>query len=231
MDDIDNPFEQKTCLYEFVRLLLKNSNQRCQIVTTSKMSCEIRELLTAEVEIEEMDDEACMELLRQQCPEQEDEFLRRLAELCGKIPLAMCIAGSRVEDFEDSDELLQQLQEQPMKTLERPKSDEYVYRAINMSYEKCSDEEKETLVRLAVFEGIFSEKAARAVIEKEDLETKHIFLNNLFSQSLIKEPTKHRYSIHLLIKHFLNYQQKGKNEVAERARAVAMRAEVLMVKY
>ena len=230
MDDIDNLLEEKTYFYEFVRLLRKNSNQRCQIVTTSRTSCEIRELLTAEVQVEEMDDEACMELLKQQCPEQEDEFLRRLAELCGKIPLAMCIAGSRVEDFEDSDELLQHLQEQPMKILECPKSDKYVYRAINMSYEKCSDEERESLVRLAVFEGIFSEKAARAVIEKENLDTNRI-LNNLFSRSLIKQPTKNRYSIHLLIKHFLNDQQKGENEIADRAREAAMRAELLMVKY
>ena len=223
MDDIDNLLKDKTFFYEFVRLLRKNSNQHCQIVTTSRTSCEIRELLTAEVQVEEMDDEACMELLRQQCPEQEDEFLQRLAELCGKIPLAMCIAGSRVEDFEDSDELLQHLQEQPMKTLECPKSDEYIYRAINMSYEKCSDEEKKTLVRLAVFEGIFSEEAARAVIEKENLER---ILNNLFSQSLIKQPIKNRYSIHLLIKHFLNDQQEGKTEIADRARA-----EVLIVEY
>ena len=230
MDDIDNLLEEKTYFYEFVRLLRKNSNWRCQIVTTSRTTCEIRELLTAEVQVEEMNDEACMELLRQQCPEQEDEFLRRLAELCGKIPLAMCIAGSRVDDFENSHELLQHLQEQPMKTLECPKSDEYVYRAINMSYEKCSDEEKETLVRLAVFEGIFSEKAARVVIEKKDLETKHI-LNNLFFRSLIKQPTKHRYSIHLLIKHFLNDQQEGENEIAGRAREAATCAEVLMVEY
>ena len=230
MDDIDNLLEDKTCFYEFVRLLRKNSNQRCQIVTTSRTSCEIRELLTAEVQVEEMDDEACMELLKQQCPEQEDEYLRRLAKLCGKIPLAMCIAGSQVDDFEDPDELLQYLEKQPMKTLKYTKSNDYVYRAINMSYEKCSDEEKETLVRLAVFEGIFSEKAARVVIEKENLDTKHI-LNNLFSQSLIKQPTKHRYSLHLLIKHFLNGQQERKNEIANRARAAAMRAEVLMVEY
>ena len=230
MDNIDNLLEEKTCFYEFVRLLRKNSNQRCQIVTTSRTSCEIRELLTAEVQVEEMDDEACLELLRKQCPEQEDELLRRLAELCGKIPLAMCIAGSRVDDCEDSDELLQHLKEQPMKTLECPKSDEYVYRAIDMSYEKCSDEEKETLIRLAVFEGIFSEKAARVVIEKKDLDTKRI-LNDLFSRSFIKQPTKHRYSIHLLIKHFLNDQQEGESEIAERVREAAMRAEVLMVEY
>ena len=230
MDDIDNLLEDKTCFYEFVRLLRKNSNQRCQIVTTSRTSCEIRELLIAEVEIEEMDDEACMELLRKQCPEQEDEFLRRLAELCGKIPLAMCIAGSQVDDFEDSDELLQHLQEQPMKTLECPESDQYVYRAIKMSYQKCSDEEKETLLRLVVFEGSFSEDAARAVIEKGNFDSTRI-LKKLVRRSLIKQPTKHRYSLHLLIKHFLNDQQKGENEIADRARAAAMRAEVLMVEY
>ena len=230
MDDIDNLLEDKTCFYEFVRLLRKNSNQRCQIVTTSRTSCEIRELLMAEVEIEEMDDGACMELLRKQCPEQEDEFLRRLAELCGKIPLAMCIAGSQVDDFEDPDELLQHLQEQPMKTLECPESDQYVYRAIKMSYQKCSDEEKETLLRLVVFEGSFSEDAARAVIEKGNFDSTRI-LKKLVRRSLIKQPTKHRYSLHLLIKHFLNDQQKGEIEIADRAHTAAMRAEVLMVEY
>ncbi|CAB3989384.1 E3 ubiquitin- ligase DZIP3 [Paramuricea clavata] len=230
MDDIDNLLEEKTSFYKFIRLLRKNSNQHCHILTTSRTSCEIPELLTDEVQVDEMDDEACMELLKKQCPDQEDEFLRRLAKLCGKIPLAMCIAGSQVDDFENSDELLQHLQDQPMKTLECPESDQYVYRAINMSYEKCSSEEKETLSRLAVFEGIFSEDAVRVVIEKENLDTKRV-LKKLVRRSLIKQPTKHRYSIHLLIKHFLKYQQESENETAERVRAQMMRAEVLMVKY
>ena len=230
MDDIDNLLEEKTSFYEFIRLLRKNSNQHCHIVTTSRTSCEIPELLTDEVQVDEMDEEACMKLLKKQCPDQEDEFLRRLAKFCGKIPLAMCIAGSQVDDFENSDELLQHLQNQPMKTLECPESDQYVYRAINMSYEKCSSEEKETLCRLAVFEGNFSEDAVRVVIEKKNLDTKHV-LKKLVRRSLIKQPTKHRYSIHLLIKHFLKYQQESDNETAERARAQMMRAEVLMVKY
>ena len=232
MDDIDNLLDA-TCrgaFYEFVRLLRKNSNQHCQIVTTSRSSYEIRELATGEVNVEEMDVEACIELMKKQCPKQDNEFLQRLAELCGKIPLAMCIAGSRVDDFGDSEELLQHLQEQPMKTLECPESDKYVYRAINMSYKKCSDEEKETLVRLAVLKGSFTEEAAQAVIEKKNLDTKRV-LKNLFSQSLIKQPTKHRYSFHLLIQHFLEEQQNGEDETSERVKAQAMRAKLLMVKY
>ncbi len=230
MDDIDKLLEDKTRsdLNGLICLLRKNCE--CQIVTTSRLSYLIPDLAVDNVDVGEMDKSACIELLKKQCPGQNDTFLRNLAELCGNIPLAMCIAGSQVDDFQRSDELLQHLQEQPMKTLECPESGRYVYRAINMSYEKCSDEEKETLLRLVVFEGSFSEDAAKAVIEKDNLDSTRI-LKKLFRRSLIKQPIKHRYSIHLLMKHFLNDQQKGENEIADRAREVAMRAEVLMVEY
>ena len=234
MDDIDNLLENKTKFYEFLRLLRKSSNQDCQIVTTSRKSFKIPKLSTPEVQVDVMNNEACIELLKKQCPEEDDNFLQKLAQLCGNIPLAMCIAGSRVDDFEDSDELLQYLEEKPMKFLESPESDECVNRAFNMSYKRCSDEEQETFVRLSVFEGSFSKDAAKAVIEKDKLETIDI-LKKLVSLSLIKKPTKHRYSIHLLIKHFLKDKQKSGQEQtetkAERARAEVMCAEVLMVKY
>ena len=226
MDNIDNLLENKTSFNEFVRLLRKNSNQNCQILTTSRMSFEIRELLTDKVQVDEMDGEECIELLKKQGSEEDDQFLRKLAELCGNIPLAMCIAGPLVNDFEDPDELLQYLEKQPMKTLECAESDQYVNRAINMSYEKCSDEDQEAFVRLSVFEGSFSEDAARVVTEKDELDTSRI-LKKLVSRSLIKQPTKHRYSIHLLIKYFLKDKQKSE----ERRLAAAMRAELLMVKY
>ena len=230
MDGIDNLLDDKANFYEFIRLLRKNSNQYCQIVTTSRMFFEIRDLLTDKVQVNEMDNETCMELLKKQCSKQDENILRKLAELCGNIPLAMCIAGSLVDDFEDPDELLKYLEKQPMKTLECPESDQYVNRAINVSYEKCSDEEQEIFVRLSVFEGSFSEDAAKVVIEKDNLDTSRI-LKKLVSRSLVKQPTKHRYSIHLLIKYFLKDKQRSAEEVSERALGAAMRAEVLMVEY
>ena len=234
MDDIDNLLEDKDGFYEFLRLLRKNSSQHCQIITTSRTSFEIPDLPACEVEVDVMNDEACIELLKKRCPKEDDKFLQKLVELCGNIPLAMCIAGSRVKSFENPDELLQHLEEQPMKILEHRKSGQYVNQAFNMSFKRCSDEEQETLVRLSVFAGNFSKKAAKAVIEKNDLDTIDI-LEKLVCLSLIKEPTEHRYSIHRLIKHFLRDKQKcgdgqTKNK-AERARAEAMRAEVLMVEY
>ena len=234
MDNIDKLLEDQTSFYEFVRLLRKNSDQHCQIVTTSRMSFEIPELFTDQIQVDVMDEKACMEFLKKKCPEEDDKFFRTLAELCGHILLAMCIASSRIHHFKDSGELLQHLKNQPMNILKSAESDQYVKRAINMSYGKCSVEEQETFVRLSVFEGGFSEDAARAVIEKDDLETTDI-LKKLVSLSLIKEPTKQRYSVHLLIKHFLKDKQKCGDEQtktkAERAREEAMRAKVLMVKH
>ena len=230
MDDVDSLLEDKTGFYGFVHLLRKSSNQQCQILTTSRTFCEIPDLTTDKVEVHEMDEEACMKLLKNICSQNNDKFLLKLAELCGHVPLAMCIAGSLVDEFEDSGELLQHLEKQPMKTLKRPNSNQYVNRAINLSYEKCLDEEQETFIRLSVFEGSFSKDAARTVVEKDPLDTNDI-LQKLVSRSLIKEPTKHRYSIHLLIKHFLKDKQEGGDEKSERALAQAMRAQVLMVKY
>ena len=207
MDDVDSLLEDKTGFYRFVHLLRTSSNQQCQIVTTSRTFCEIPDLTTDKVEVDEMDEEACMKLLKNICFQNNDKFLLRLAELCGHVPLAMCIAGSLVDEFEDSGELLLHLEKQPMKILKRPNSNQYVNRAINLSYEKCS-EEQETFIRLSVFEGSFSKDAARTVVEKEPLNTNDN-LQKLVSRSLLKEPTKHRYSIHLLIKHFLKINKKA----------------------
>ena len=228
MDDIDNLLEDKTSFFEFVRLLRKNSRQHFQIITTSRMSCEIPELQTDAVRVDEMEEVTCMELLKKQCSEQNDKFLQKLAKLCGYVPLAICIAGSLVEYYEDSDELLHDLEKQPMETLQRPKSNQFVKRAINLSYEKCLKEEKETLFRLSVFEGSFSEEAATFVINKNKSDTRRI-LTELVRRSLIKQTTQHRYSIHLLIKHFLKDKRESGND--ERVLAAAKRAEVLMVEY
>ena len=234
MDDIDNLLQDKQCFCTELRLLRKYSNQHCQFLTTSRTLFEIPRLPTDKVEVDVMDEKACMELLRKQCPEEDDKFLRRLAELCGNIPLAMCIAGSRVDDFQDPDELFQYLEKQPMKTLECPESNQCVNLAIDMSFKRCSDKEQKTLIRLSVFEGNFGKNAAKAVIEKDILETTDI-LENLVSLSLIKEVNEHRYSIHLLIKHFLKDKPKSGNEQAateaERARKEAMHTKVLMVEY
>ena len=170
-----------------------------------------------------------------------DKIFRRLAALCGHIPLAMCIAGSRIHHFTDSGELLQHLENQPMNILKTPESDQYVKRKEKsvMEEEKSVMESVQLKSKKRLFVCQFlreasCEDAARTVIKKDDLKTTDT-LKKLVSLSLIKEPPKHRYSVHLLIKHFLKDKQKCGDEQtkpkAERAREEAMRAKVLMVKH
>ena len=159
-------------------------NSNCQIITTSRSSYLIPELSIDSVDVGEMEGKASIELLRKQCPKQDEKFLRRLAEHCSDIPLALCIAGSLVDDYENPDELLQDLEKRPMEILKCPENNQYVKRTIDVSYDKCSKEEQETFVRLSVFEGSFSEEAAKAVIDKSKPDTRRL-LKKLFRRSLI----------------------------------------------
>ncbi|XP_028405132.1 uncharacterized protein LOC114527631 [Dendronephthya gigantea] len=224
MDGVDNLLEDKNRVHfdNFIKLIGKNQN--CQVITTSRMDYFIPEFLFGAVHVKEMDDKACIELLEKRCY-QDDKSRQRLAKLCGNIPLAMSIAASQVNCFEESKEFWNHLEKEPVETLKDPMSNQYVDRAIRYSYDRLNDGQKRNIVRLAVFDGNFSEEAAGDVIENDKFITQ-IILEDLFRMSLIKKPTKHRYSIHVLIQHFLKNQLKGEKERKERARA-----EVLMIKH
>ena len=75
MNDVDSLLEDKTHgFYGFVHLLRKSSNQKCQIVTTSTTFCEIPNLTTDKVEVDEMDEKACMKLLKNICSQNNEKF-------------------------------------------------------------------------------------------------------------------------------------------------------------
>ena len=217
MDGIDELLTQRSDWYDFIRLLLKSSKKHCQIITTSRTEYEIPGISTANVPVREMDENSSLALLKallEKCsPDLDEEFLRKLAQLCGNILLAMCIAASRVQDFKDRKKLLEHLENKPLETLQDSKSKQFVYNAINMSYEKLTDEQNRSLVRLAVFKGNFSEEVVQAVIEKDDLETNNI-LKELVTRSLLTKFSEGRYSIHNLIRHFLKQVNDKEIETA-----------------
>jgi tetratricopeptide (TPR) repeat protein len=217
IDGIDELLAKIDDWYNFIRLLRKSSNQHCQIITTSRTEYEIPDISTVNVPVREMDENSSLELLnallQKRCPDLDEEFLRKLAQLCGNIPLAMCIAASRVQDFKDPETLLQYLENKPLETLQDSKSNQFVHKAIDMSYEKLTDEQKRSLVRLSVFKGNFSEEAVQAVIEKDDLDTNNI-LKELVTRSLVTKFSEGRYSIHLLIRHFLTKANDKEKETA-----------------
>ena len=105
------------------------------------------------------------------------------------------------------------MESKPLETLQDSKSNQFVYKAIKMSYDKLTDEQKRSLVRLAVFKGNFSEEAAQAAIEKDDLATNNV-LKELVTRSLVTKFTEGRYSIHHLIRHFLKQMNDIEIETA-----------------
>ena len=206
LDDIDelldknrrSEFDKSMCL------LRKNSNQNLKIITTSRASYTIRGLTCRQIRIEEMDEESSLAFLQSTCFHDDTHFLKSLAELCGYIPLAMCIASSLANTYEEPEEILEHLRDQPMDTLKDDESNQFVYKTFNTSYLKLNEQQIDAILRLAVFEGSFTEEAAKAVLEGNAGE-KQAILTQLVNRSLVKKEKDdaHRFTIHLLVKRFL----------------------------
>ena len=206
LDDIDklldknrrSEFDNSMCL------LRKNSNQNLKIITTSRASYTIRGLTCRQIRIEEMDEESSLAFLQSTCCHDDTHFLKSLAELCGYIPLAMCIASSLANTYEEPEEILEHLRDQPMDTLKDDESNQFVYKTFNTSYLKLNEQQIDAILRLAVFEGSFTEEAAKAVLEGNAGE-KQAILTQLVNRSLVKKEKDdaHRFTIHLLVKRFL----------------------------
>ena len=223
MDNIDDLLEEKENFDQFVRELRQLSDHHCQIITTSRMRYEISGPLTRKVQVNEMDNESCIALLQKACPihKNDGKFLQEVAKACGKIPLAMCIVGALNDDYENPDELLQDLRNQPMASLKDLYGEQIVKGAIEMSYRRLNHGEKKCLNNLAVFDGSFDFTAATAVINQEILSVRSI-LKKLACRHLIEQHAKERYSIHILIKSFL-IDQLSENDKKS--------AQTLMVKH
>ena len=217
MDNIEQLLEEETRsqFTELVHLLRKNSCQRLQIVTTSRTKFSIANLTIENVVVEQMDNDSSVELLRKSCPNAKvgDEYLHKLANLCGHVPLALCIAASRLQDVDDPDELLKWLTEKPMDTLQTSEPGHRVQKAINMSFEMLSNKDKKAFVRISVFCGNFTRNMAQEVINREGRETQD-FLNNLVNRSLIQRGDP-RFFIHPLVRRFLTDHDQLQDERAK----------------
>ena len=206
MDNIEQLLKDgvKTRFVELIATLRKNSDQNLQILTTTRIKLSNSHQA---IEIRELDEESTVELLKTYCNEtcekKVTDQLSTLAELCGYVPLALCITGSRIPDLDDLDEMIEWLKNTPMEALENPDdTDQSVRKAIEFSFKMLVDDDKQALVRLSVFAGNFEKKSAQEVIERNKMQTQH-FLKKLEARSLIQGSVDKRFVIHSLIRRFL----------------------------
>ncbi|PFX29383.1 E3 ubiquitin-protein ligase DZIP3 [Stylophora pistillata] len=126
-----------------------------------------------------------------------------LVQLCGCVPLALCIVGSLLSDYPE-DQLIKRLEEKPLDVLRQDESDtNSVEKAIDTSFNFLDKNEQKALVLLSVFPGSFRNDAAQAVIQAGGCQGDPIFiLRSLKNRSLIETPASCRYQIHQFIQTF-----------------------------
>ena len=126
----------------------------------------------------------------------------KIAELCGYVPLALCIVGSLLADYPEEN-LIKHLEEGPLSVLKD--EDVSFQTAIQTSFDFLTKSEQDALVLLSVFPGSFDCNAAEAVIRAcSDTGALPIsILRSLKNRSLIEQPHSRRYQLHPLVQAFL----------------------------
>ena len=217
MDNIEQLLEEevRSEFTELVLTLRKHSQQQLQVLATTRTALSIPNQPTKNIQIGELDEKSSVELLRKCCPNTEvkDSYLCDLANLCGFIPLALCITGSRIPRLDDPAELIEWLKEKPMKALQSTDKTQCVRKAIEFSFQMLSNEDKKAFARLSVFNGNFQKKSAQEAIERDGLETQD-FLEQLVDRSLIQRSSDKRFVIHSLIRRFLADHDQLQHEKA-----------------
>ena len=125
--------------------------------------------------------------------------LDTIAKLCGFVPLALSIVGSRLSDF-PAKSLIENLEKEPMDILEG--NPESFRKAIANSFGLLSDAEQDALVALSVFPGSFDYKAAEVALQECSKSNPVAILYSLKIRSLVEQPGFLRYKLHPLVRAF-----------------------------
>ena len=123
-------------------------------------------------------------------------------DLCGCVPLALCIVGSLLADYSE-ETLIEILEKEPLAVLEDHQ--ESVEKAIKTSFDLLKKPEQEVFILLSLFQGPFDKDAVQAVTKAEYSISRALpisILRSLKHRSLVEEPYFRRYQMHPLIQSY-----------------------------
>ncbi len=125
----------------------------------------------------------------------------KIAELCGGVPLALCIVGSLLSDYTE-DKLITHLEEEPLSILEDDQTS--VENAIKTSFDLLTKAQQDALILMSVFPGPFNTDAVEAIMGACTIPgTLPVsVLRSLKNRSLVEQTSSHRYQMHPLIHAF-----------------------------
>ena len=211
LDNADDVLQsdERTQFTNILRDMRMLSGQKVTFVVTSRRVFKDSSLKTREVRLKPLSLDESVKILVSRLPDQSLKKdlckTEKLVELCGCVPLALCIVGSLLSDYTEK-ELIKHLEEKPLEVLREEESDDNsVEKAIKTSFDILSKTEQDALILLSAFPGSFSSEAAKVVISNcTKCSTPAIsLLRSLKNRSLVEQPTLNRYQIHPLIQAFL----------------------------
>ncbi|XP_041482511.1 uncharacterized protein LOC121429514 [Lytechinus variegatus] len=242
LDNADKPLDPGTAekpnqaYSQFVDLIdnmLNLANPKVKVVVTSRIGLEHTRITSRHLHCfrldgeNDLDIEAAMEIIKYHAgkTEVENEDARTLADLCGKIPLALKVVASRFQDgtvtprdmikhLSRHDDVQAQRLVGSLTHLGLAKDDQLAYSLMN-TIQKLPEAYQRNLVRLSVIPGTFNMKAAQDILEyphkdrvglKLDLQA--LKYRSLLESDVVEVEGKSntgsaRYSIHLLLRSFL----------------------------
>ena len=121
LDHADD-FLDSNCRKQFLNLLRTVrmlSEQRVTYVITTRKTFKDSELQTGEVRLNPLPEESKNILVSRVCKEVRKKLskTKEIVELCGFVPLALCVVGSLLLDFPE-ERLVKNLKEKPLEVLE-----------------------------------------------------------------------------------------------------------------
>lgn len=204
LDHADDILDSKQFL-SLLRTVRMLSEQRVTYVITTRKTFKDSEMQTGEVRLNPLLPVEAKNILVSRVYDK--EVLKKLSkteeivELCGFVPLALCVVGSLLLDFPE-ERLIKNLKEKPLEVLEDDQIS--VKKAIKTSFDLLEKPEQDALVLMSVFPGSFDSDAVEAIVEAcANSRTLPIsILRSLKNRSLVEQPSSQRYQLHSLIKAF-----------------------------
>ena len=214
LDNADEVLQDSDGVDAFLDLLenmRRFSGQNVTFIITSRTACNPPSPQSKNVRLACLPVEEAKKILLSRVPDLEFENrpklsnVDKLVKLCGFVPLALCIAGSLLSDYNE-DELIKSLEEEPSDVLQvgrRSTDQTSVEKSIKKSFEILNEVEQKALVLLSVFPGSFNSDAAKSLIAGCTTISKSVsILRELKDRSLVEQLGQRRYQVHQLIQTF-----------------------------
>ena len=197
-------FNDRESFLSILRDVRRLSRHNVAFVITARKTFEDPDLQQNEVRLHPLSTEQARKLLVSRVQHYEQDApqelckTERIVDLCGCVPLALCIVGSLLSDYTE-ETLIKNLEKEPLAVLEDDQAS--VEQAIKTSFDLLTKAGQEAFVLMSTFQGSFNSDAAEAVMNACSIPGIRpiSIIRSLKKSSLIEQPSSRRYQMHPLI--------------------------------